>query len=115
MQRLALGLYCPPPSLESIGDDNALYEVRGGWLQLRPRWPLTEERHPRAVHRCLHYASDMHGHCDAEARVAVLRHAIACMFTCMEQEGLAAQLDAHFRAAIRRATRLHPARFATAK
>lgn len=52
LQRMALGLFCPPPSLDSIHDDDALYEARGGWLQLRPRWPLTDERHPRAVHRC---------------------------------------------------------------
>ena len=51
VQRLALGLACPPASVDSLQDVDALHTARGGWLRLRPRWPLTEERHPRAVHR----------------------------------------------------------------
>jgi hypothetical protein len=51
VQRLALGLACPPVSVDSLQDMDALHTARGGWLRLRPRWPLTEERHPRAVHR----------------------------------------------------------------
>ena len=51
VQRLALGLACPPASMDSLQDMDALHTARGGWLRLRPRWPLTEERHPRAVHR----------------------------------------------------------------
>lgn len=51
LQRLALGLACPPPPVDSLQDSDALHTARGGWLRLRPRWPLTEERHPRAVHR----------------------------------------------------------------
>lgn len=52
LQRLALGLACPPPTLDSVHNKDMLHTERGGWLRLRPRWPLTDERHPRAVHRC---------------------------------------------------------------
>lgn len=49
-ERLALGLACPPPTPDSVRDKDMLHTERGGWLRLRPRWPLTDERHPRAVH-----------------------------------------------------------------
>ena len=38
LERLSLGLHdAPPPSAEP---------VEGEWIDLRPRWPLTCERHP---------------------------------------------------------------------
>ena len=40
-ERLALGLTQPPPATPVPSEDE--------WLDLRPRWPLTSELHPRAT------------------------------------------------------------------
>lgn len=39
-ERLALGLSEPPPSAE---------EAASGWVEVRARWPLTAEKHPRCA------------------------------------------------------------------
>lgn len=53
-ERLALGLWLPPPTTEQLADVDSLYEDRGGWMQLRPRWPLTNDLHPRAIQKKVH-------------------------------------------------------------
>lgn len=40
MERLAEGLHDTPPTQEEVADE---------WVQVRPRWPLTSEKHPRCV------------------------------------------------------------------
>jgi hypothetical protein len=40
-ERLRLGLCGPPPSTPELS--------AGEWLDLRPRWPLTTEMHPRCA------------------------------------------------------------------
>ena len=40
MERLVEGLQDRPPTQEEAEDE---------WVQVRPRWPLTAERHPRCV------------------------------------------------------------------
>jgi hypothetical protein len=40
IERLAEGLQDKPPTQE---------EAQGEWVQVRPRWPLTAENHPRCV------------------------------------------------------------------
>lgn len=39
-ERLALGLSEPPPSAE---------DAASGWVEVRARWPLTAEKHPRCA------------------------------------------------------------------
>jgi len=50
-ERLALGLWVPPPTLEQLEDSNLPFEARAGWLHMRPRWPLTNDNHHRALDR----------------------------------------------------------------
>jgi hypothetical protein len=40
IERLAEGLQERPPTQEEAEDE---------WVQVRPRWPLTSEKHPRCV------------------------------------------------------------------
>jgi hypothetical protein len=39
VERLRLGLAAPPPATAEPQE--------GEWIDLRPRWPLTSEKHPR--------------------------------------------------------------------